>query len=383
MVTSEPRPIRYDVTPDWPRSAMTVQAMVWRAPCLPTQVRSSLTGSAAAASRGMPSRISARSSSSTNGTSQNGWPATSDIDTPDSSSQARLKRTIWPCESSTMIRLGAVSRIADTKSRSARSSDCALTRSVMSRAMPWKPSMPPAGDDRPDVLADPDLDAVLLADRELEVGGLARLRGLLVEAHRARHPVGPHQLEVLHRQQLALVEAEDARRDRVDEREPAERVGPVNHVAGVVDQVAVAALGAFHRLGARLHLPVQRAVPHRAAGEQQQHERAAEGEDRRVAIQPGAAHRTAQVLLDEAVELAVVLQPVERDAQRRDDVLAAGQHREVIRPRDQRHFDGVLRQRPHQETHRQVIARGAVDLAALERADLVFASRDDGQGRPA
>ena len=139
-VTSDPMPIRYDVAPDWPRSAMTVQAMVCRAPFLPTQVRSSLTGSAAAASRGMPSRISARSSSRTNGTSQNGRPATSDIETPESSSQARLKRMIWPCESSTMIKLGAVSRIADTKSRSARSSDCALTRSVMSRAIPWKPS---------------------------------------------------------------------------------------------------------------------------------------------------------------------------------------------------------------------------------------------------
>ena len=171
-----------------------------------------------------------------------------------------------------MTRLGAVSRMAETKSRSARSSAWALTRSVMSRAMPWKPSMRPAGDDRPHVLADPDLLAVLLADRELEVGRLARLRRLLVEAHRARHPVGPHQLEVLHRQQLALVEAEDARGHRIDEREPAERIGAVDHVARVVDEVAIPALGSLDGLGAGLHLAMQRAVPRRAADEQQQHE---------------------------------------------------------------------------------------------------------------
>ena len=61
IVTSEPRPIRYDVCPFWPRSAITVHAITWRAPLLPTQIRSSLTGSVDAASRGMPSRISARS----------------------------------------------------------------------------------------------------------------------------------------------------------------------------------------------------------------------------------------------------------------------------------------------------------------------------------
>ena len=102
---------------------------------------------------------------------------------------------------------------------------------------------------------------------------------------------------------------------------------------------------------------------------------AAEREDRRVAIEPGAADRAAQVLLDEAIELAAVLQPIERHPQRRDDVLAARQHREVVRPRDQRHFDRVLGQRSHQEPHRQVIAGDAVHLAALERADLVLAGR--------
>ena len=111
---------------------------------------------------------------------------------------------------------------------------------------------------------------------------------------------------------------------------------------------------------------------------------AAEGQDGRVAIQPRAANRAAQVLLDEAIELAGVLQPIERDAQRRDDVLAPRQHREVIRPRDQRHFDRVLRQRSHQEAHRQVIAGDAVDLAALERADLRRSRvAHDRQRRPA
>jgi len=52
-----------------------------------------------------------------NGTSQNGTPATSFIDTPDNSSQARLNRTMWPCASSTMIRLGAVSRMEDVADR--------------------------------------------------------------------------------------------------------------------------------------------------------------------------------------------------------------------------------------------------------------------------
>ena len=233
------------------------------------------------------------------------------------------------------------------------------------------------------MLADPDLLPVLLADRELEIGRFARLRRLLVEAHRPRHPVGPHQLEILHREQLAFVKAEDARGHRINEREPAERIGPVNHVARVVDQVAITAFGALDRFGARLDLAMQRSIPCRAADEQQQHEGAAESKNGRVAIQPGAANRAAQVLLDEAIELAVVLEPIERDPQRRDDVFPPRQHRQVVRPRDQRHFDRVFRQRPHQEAHRQVIAGGAVDLAALEGADLLFPRGDDAQGRPA
>ncbi len=59
-----------------------------------------------------------------------------------------------------------------------------------------------------------------------------------------------------------------------------------------------------------------------------------------------------------------------------------GQHGELIRPRDQRHFDRAVGQRSHQEAHRQVIAGDAVDLAALERADLIVARRDHRQRRP-
>ena len=239
-----------------------------------------------------------------------------------------------------------------------------------------------AGDDRAHVLADPDFFSILLAHRKLEIRGLPCLRRLLVKAHHPRHPVRAHQLEVLHREQFAFAEAENAGGDRIDEREPSERIGPVDHVARVVDEVAVAAFGAFDRLGPRLHLPVQRAVPHGAAGDEQQHQRAAEREHERVALEQRLPHRAAQVLFHQAIELAVVLESIERDAQRRDDVLAAAQNREVIRTRNQRHLDGVVRERSHQEPHRQVIAGDAVDLAAFERANLVLARRDHRQRRP-
>ena len=120
----------------------------------------------------------------------------------------------------------------------------------------------------------------------------------------------------------------------------------------------------------------------RAADKQQQHEPAAE---RRGSWHSARATMRRTGLLRYCstmpIELAAVLQPIERDAQRRDDVLAPGQHGELIRPRDQRHFDRVVGQRAHQEAHRQVIAGDAVDLAALERADFVLARRDHGQRR--
>ena len=50
------------------------------------------------------------------------------------------------------------------------------------------------------VLADPNLAAILAPHRKLQVRRLWRPGRLLVERHGARHPVGPHQLKVLHRQ---------------------------------------------------------------------------------------------------------------------------------------------------------------------------------------
>jgi len=87
-------------------------------------------------------------------------------------------------------------------------------------------------------------------------------------------PAGPTQLEELLGRHSGLGIAENARRHRIDEGEPPVGIGSMDHVAGVVDEVAVPPLGSFNGLRAHADLLVQRPVPRRAANKQQ-HDHAA------------------------------------------------------------------------------------------------------------
>ena len=226
------------------------------------------------------------------------------------------------------------------------------------------------------MLADPDLGAILPPDRELKVRVLVRPGRLFVERHGARHPIGSHQLEVLHRQQLGFGVTENARRYGIDEGEPPVRIGAVNHVAGVVDEVAVAPLGACDGLRADAHLLVQRPVPGGAADKEQHDHSAANPQHGRIALEPRAPDWIAEALFHDTIELTAGLEAIQRDPQRCHHQVATGQDGHLIRPRQQRHLRRIVGQRVHEEAQCQVIPGHAIHLASLERANRIAASGD-------
>ena len=154
------------------------------------------------------------------------------------------------------------------------------------------------------------------------------------------------------------------------------RIGAVNHVAGVVDEVAVPPFGAFDGLRADLHLALQRPAPGHAADKQQQPDPAANAQRGRVTLGPRAPGRIGQALLDDAIEFARGLQAVERDPERRDHQVTTGQDRQLVRPCQQGHRGRFVRQRAHEEAEGQVIPSDAIHFAAREGANGIAAGGD-------
>ena len=76
-------------------------------------------------------------SSATMHRSQKYFSLTSSNEYPETCSQARLKRTILPCGSSTTTSAPTVCRIADATFRSSCSASSVRLSSVMSNAIPW------------------------------------------------------------------------------------------------------------------------------------------------------------------------------------------------------------------------------------------------------